>query len=628
MVKNSGINQPTDMVRLGKNSDSEQPKNSIVFNASENKIRDIKHSGLYISPIRNAFASNLLAYDSITNEVVDVGGMKLKLSDLQVENLDVLNLTALNEQHVYTPVLEIGEGCKSTEDIGIDMHGVKLTHTKKDGHLTINTNTKVIGSLEASQFIGDGGLLSNVQYDLNIDIGEVVENLHVVGELKGDGGMLSNITVSQIKDFDGYSPKFDHIHAARDITCERSIYVNNRVHAKGNINSDGKIIATSFHGDGTTLSGISKLVELQASNERIGNLETQISRFEPLETSQTIFENSISILENQIKRFDPLEQTSASLEDRISKAEPRIQKLETYVPIINTSQRKILEIEKSIEIIPQIHALRSDIDNINTHIPVIYETNKIVPTVHENESRITEIETKITRLSEIDVIKETLLNFGYVYKELERLDPIVSNVGMCENMITLTRNEISDLPEIRTRLSTLESSPLEGDGSLISNISLTHVLSCSNETNKTIKTSESVVASTFVIEGTPRLTSRLGEINGLTMSSFAEINAYTKSNNGTTAGNTGGIVFKTRDIDGNVNPRMTLDGNGKLSVGTIKGHPSAILTLESNTSGFLPPRMTSDQIKSINNPEPGLMVYDIDNDTLFIYKRSGWSAMC
>jgi len=50
MVKNSGINQPTDMVRLGRYTDCEQPKNSIVFNASDDKIRDIKHSGLYISP--------------------------------------------------------------------------------------------------------------------------------------------------------------------------------------------------------------------------------------------------------------------------------------------------------------------------------------------------------------------------------------------------------------------------------------------------------------------------------------------------------------------------------------------------------------------------------------------------
>jgi len=211
MVKNSGVNQPTDMVRLGRYVDSEQPRNSIVFNASENKIRDIKHSGLYISPIRNASASNLLAYDSITKEVVDIGGTKLKLDELQVKNLDVLNLTTLNEEHVYTPVLEIGEGCKPTENVGVDIHGIQLMHTKSDGCLSINANTKIDGSIEATQFVGDGGLLSNVQYDLNVDIGEVVENLQILGELKADGGLLSNITVSQIEDFDGYSPCFTSI---------------------------------------------------------------------------------------------------------------------------------------------------------------------------------------------------------------------------------------------------------------------------------------------------------------------------------------------------------------------------------------------------------------------------------
>ena len=96
----------------------------------------------------------------------------------------------------------------------------------------------------------------------------------------------------------------------------------------------------------------------------------------------------------------------------------------------------------------------------------------------------------------------------------------------------------------RTRLSTLESAPLEGDGALISNISLSHVLSCCNETKTSIKTHGNVTARGFYVEGVPIRTSRLGEIKSLTMDSFAEINAYTKSNNGTTAGNTGGIVFK------------------------------------------------------------------------------------
>jgi hypothetical protein len=73
---------------------------------------------------------------------------------------------------------------------------------------------------------------------------------------------------------------------------------------------------------------------------------------------------------------------------------------------------------------------------------------------------------------------------------------------------------------------------------------------------------------------------------------------------------------------------MTLDGNGKLAIGTHKSHPSALLTLESTTSGVLLPRMTHLQMKKIKNPEIGLLIYNIEDDTLFIHKKTGWTAMC
>jgi len=62
-------------------------------------------------------------------------------------------------------------------------------------------------------------------------------------------------------------------------------------------------------------------------------------------------------------------------------------------------------------------------------------------------------------------------------------------------------------------------------------------------------------------------------------------------------------------------------------LGTHKSHPSAILTLESKTSGFLLPRMTLSDIENIPNPEPGLMVYETENDALYIYKRVGWTEI-
>jgi hypothetical protein len=627
MVKNSGVNQPTDMVRLGRYVDSEQPRNSIVFNASENKIRDIKHSGLYISPIRNASASNLLAYDSITKEVVDIGGTKLKLDELQVKNLDVLNLTTLNEEHVYTPVLEIGEGCKPTENVGVDIHGIQLMHTKSDGCLSINANTKIDGSIEATQFVGDGGLLSNVQYDLNVDIGEVVENLQILGELKADGGLLSNITVSQIEDFDGYSPCFTSINITKDINTGRSVYVNNRIHVKGNINSDAKINAISFHGDGTTLNGVAKITDIDATNVRVSKLESNIPRFEPIEKEIPFLQKQIDQLRVELPRIDTLEKNTSTHENVLSVLDPRISKLETNIPRITTCEKRINSIEASIHNLPEIERLSKDVSVIQTSIPIIHDTKKIVPRVHENTSRIIDLEKTILRFNELQQIKQQLLQFKHVYKELHRIEPLEILVSKTKSILEQTVEDIKDLPGMRERITAIENAPLEGDGSLISNISFTHVLSCSNETNLPLKIHNDVTASRFITCSAPKLTSRIGEADGICLSNLAEINGYVKANNGTTSGNPGGIAFKTRDTSGDMKVNMTLDANGKLAVGTHKGHPSAVLTLQSTTGGLLLPRMSRSEIENIKQPTPGLIVYDNENDTLHVYKKSGWTEI-
>lgn len=630
MVKNSGLNQPTDMVRLGRLTDSGQPRNSIVFNASDETIRDIKHSGLYISPIRNATASNLLAYDSITKEVVDIGGTQLKLRDLQVENLEVVNVSMINEQHVYTPVLHVGEGCKKSEDVGLDIHGIRVIHDKKQGILTVGESTKFNGSVEATQFVGDGGLLSNVQYDLNIDIGEVVENLHVVGQLKADGGLLSNITLDQITDFSDY---FNILDVTKDINVGRSVYVNKRIHAKGNINSDGKVIAESFYGDGTTLRGITKSVELDATNMRVSALEKEIPRFEPLEKAKPVFEAEIDALKKETERFVPLEGAIPVLENRVSRVEPRVSAIEKEIPRISTCEHDIATLRKDVRVLPEIQELRKDVNFINTQTPIIHETKKIVPVVESNTDRISAVENTLTRFNEVDAIKIKMGTFNYLHGEVKRFEPLEKRVDACESGLELTK----DLPVIRERIQTLEDAPLEGDGHLISNVSLEHVMTCSNVTDIHLVVNNTVSAKEIETErvrskclstyGVPQVTSRLGEVKSLNINGFAEINGYTKANNGTTAGNTGGIVFKTRGTNGKLNPSMTLDGNGKLALGTHKGHPSAILTLESNTSGFLLPRMTLSEIENIPNPEPGLMVYETENDALYIYKRVGWTEI-
>lgn len=50
----------------------------------------------------------------------------------------------------------------------------------------------------------------------------------------------------------------------------------------------------------------------------------------------------------------------------------------------------------------------------------------------------------------------------------------------------------------------------------------------------------------------------------------------------------------------------------QVGIGTINPHNSSILDIHSQTKGFLPPRMTEDDINNIQNPAEGLIAYCID----------------
>jgi hypothetical protein len=52
--------------------------------------------------------------------------------------------------------------------------------------------------------------------------------------------------------------------------------------------------------------------------------------------------------------------------------------------------------------------------------------------------------------------------------------------------------------------------------------------------------------------------------------------------------------------------------------------PSAILDVQSIEKGFLPPRMTTSDRNAITSPANGLVVYDTDEESLFLYNGTGW----
>lgn len=78
----------------------------------------------------------------------------------------------------------------------------------------------------------------------------------------------------------------------------------------------------------------------------------------------------------------------------------------------------------------------------------------------------------------------------------------------------------------------------------------------------------------------------------------------------------------------NVSPNY-FSGNSPLLLGHTSGIPdsSSILTLESTTKGFLPPRMTASQREMIVDPTSGLIIYCTDCKEIQVYIDTEWKNM-
>ena len=66
-------------------------------------------------------------------------------------------------------------------------------------------------------------------------------------------------------------------------------------------------------------------------------------------------------------------------------------------------------------------------------------------------------------------------------------------------------------------------------------------------------------------------------------------------------------------------PSTTIIAQVGINTDGTTPNSSAILDLKSNDKGFLPPRMSQAYIESIQNPADGLMVYNTDDNSLYIY---------
>jgi hypothetical protein len=66
---------------------------------------------------------------------------------------------------------------------------------------------------------------------------------------------------------------------------------------------------------------------------------------------------------------------------------------------------------------------------------------------------------------------------------------------------------------------------------------------------------------------------------------------------------------------------------GSLLLGTTTNRASSILTMESTTQGFLPPRMTTTERNAIASPATGLVVYDTTLNKLSVFTGATWETV-
>ena len=68
-------------------------------------------------------------------------------------------------------------------------------------------------------------------------------------------------------------------------------------------------------------------------------------------------------------------------------------------------------------------------------------------------------------------------------------------------------------------------------------------------------------------------------------------------------------------------------GSSQVGIGTDTPHSSSLLELQSINKGLLVPRVTANQRNAITTPANGLIVFDNDSSSLFIYTQSTWKRM-
>ena len=647
MVKNINTFHLTEKIRLGRHTSESQPENTIVLNAGDAEIQNLETSGFYVSPMRYG-TSNVLMYSPESKEIVfgnrlslqsitELGSssnVKTYFKHLEVDQLDIMNVTAINTYYIENPEFIIGDSNTDTlERATLKMvKGSDQVSLDYDGHLNIHSHSKsplgvtVHGALYTNTctsqvFLGDGGLLSNVTYE---QLGYVIPRMRITEDVHaqkyhGDGSLLTGLQIEQIGNITS-----NNLTVA-SVTTKGNVYIGSNLNIDGIVRAARSIIAYEFIGDGRRLSGLAHDSNLKSNVTRIENLETlcvdiaKIHDVKPLASSCVSLKESLDELRSKVlkteefgPRFSKLEyipnvinshtqQISTLFSDtqKVSayipimiQTDSDVRKLNTYVPVIDGTLRRVIRLEENQ---PRLDTLEKTTVHLEAQVPRFKPLEALVPVVKRIEPYVARVESLESLVPKVTRIEPYIPRIEALEPKVARLEPAVKALEVLPPRVKLLEEQVPRISNLETHIPRFV--PLEA---LISNVYATEVianqvpsidkrLGCVEAkfpiSLQDIMSYTSNTVTTLHLENTKTALTTSGNIGVGTTEPTARISIYSEPN----------IVSEIGEVNGiKINELVQINAYIKGNNGTTSGRPGGVVFKTKRPNGVLENSMVLD----------------------------------
>ena len=208
MVKNIPTIERSTKIRFGKHATDDQAENTIVFNASNVAIDASSAGGVYVTPMRTVDPSSseitVLSYNTVTKEIVNSNTASADLFNSNLHfvsqrgNVTSNTLQFTNPTTAFITTGGVGIGSSVSIDPNAD-NKIQVSGTIKTG--TLHADNIGISNTSPNHALSLG---NEGQLRLNVPTGSIYA-LETVGNVSaqnyiGDGGLLSNVTLQTVTD--------------------------------------------------------------------------------------------------------------------------------------------------------------------------------------------------------------------------------------------------------------------------------------------------------------------------------------------------------------------------------------------------------------------------------------------